>query len=77
MDSLGRTPQIQARLQLEIMEIREEIAQLKAQLMRDQDPERMQLIQALIGVSMEWDGSSAWSINLANSKATHSNSFLR
>lgn len=33
------------------MDLREEIAMLKEELARDQDPERMQLIQNLIGVS--------------------------
>lgn len=37
-------------LELEIMDLRDEIALLKSELERDQDPERMQLIQNLIGV---------------------------
>ncbi|AAW40845.2 hypothetical protein CNBA3220 [Cryptococcus deneoformans B-3501A] len=51
-ESLGRHKQIQAKLQLEAMEIREEIARLKAELKRDQDPGKMSVIQSEIGQLM-------------------------
>jgi hypothetical protein len=50
VQSLADIPRIQAMLELEIMDLRDEIALLKSELERDQDPERMQLIQNLIGV---------------------------
>jgi hypothetical protein len=50
VESLTDIPRIQARLELEILDLREEISALKSELARDQDPERMQAIQNLIGV---------------------------
>lgn len=49
--TLSHHTQIHARLQLEILDAREEIARLKAELRADQDPERMGHIQRQIGVS--------------------------
>ncbi|WVQ72512.1 hypothetical protein IAR50_002069 [Cryptococcus sp. DSM 104548] len=50
--SLSNHKVIQARLSLEIMNIREEIARLKAELRRDQDPGKMSNIQSQIGQLM-------------------------
>ncbi|WVQ99621.1 hypothetical protein IAU59_006758 [Kwoniella sp. CBS 9459] len=50
--SLGRHRQIHARLQLEIMNVREEVAKLKAELRRDQDPGKMSKIQHQISQLM-------------------------
>ncbi|WVF71249.1 hypothetical protein IAT40_006051 [Kwoniella sp. CBS 6097] len=50
--SLGRHQQIQARLHLEIMDVREEVARLKAELRRDQDPGKMSKIQHQISQLM-------------------------
>lgn len=54
--ALQHHQQIHARLQLEILECREEIARLKAELRRDQDPARMGHIQKQIGVSSALGG---------------------
>jgi hypothetical protein len=43
--------QKQSALHEEIAAIKTEISTLKQELLRDQDPERMQLVQSLIGVS--------------------------
>ncbi|KIR67392.1 vacuolar-sorting protein 53 long isoform [Cryptococcus bacillisporus CA1873] len=51
-ESLGRHKQIRAKLQLETMGLREEIAKLKAELKRDQDPGKMSNIQSEIGQLM-------------------------
>jgi hypothetical protein len=48
--SLARHQQIQARLQLEILDVKDEVARLKAELRRDQDPSKMSRIQSQIGV---------------------------
>lgn len=50
-DSLSSISHHQAALHEEIMTIKSEISALKQELLRDQDPERMQLVQSLIGVS--------------------------
>ncbi len=50
VESLGDIPRIRARLELEMMDLRDEVTILKLELERDQDPERMQLIHNLIGV---------------------------
>lgn len=48
---------IHARLQLEIIDIKEEIALLAEELQRDQDPSKMGKIQSQIGVSrIVWEG---------------------
>jgi hypothetical protein len=49
--ALSHHQQIHARLQLEILDVREEVARLKGELRRDQDPARMGHIQRQIGVS--------------------------
>ncbi|GFZ43857.1 hypothetical protein JCM24511_01577 [Saitozyma sp. JCM 24511] len=50
--SLARHQQIQARLQLEILDVKDEVARLKAELRRDQDPSKMSRIQSQIGQLM-------------------------
>ena len=50
--SLSRHQQIQARLQLEIMDVKDEVARLKAELRKDQDPGKMSRIQTQIGVGV-------------------------
>lgn len=52
-ESLPLIPQKQSALHEEIAAIKTEIAALKQELLRDQDPERMQLVQSLIGVSRD------------------------
>lgn len=51
--ALQRHQLIHARLQLEILDVREEVARLKGELRRDQDPARMGHIQKQIAVSIE------------------------
>lgn len=51
--ALSRHQQIHARLQLEILDVREEVARLKAELRRDQDPARMGVIQKQIAHLMQ------------------------
>lgn len=48
--SLARHQQIQAKIQLEILDLKDEIANLKLELRRDQDPSKMGRIQDQIGV---------------------------
>ncbi|KAJ9124236.1 hypothetical protein QFC22_001035 [Naganishia vaughanmartiniae] len=48
-DALGSISQAQSSLEEEVLAIKHEIAILKQELTRDQDPERMQLVQSLIG----------------------------
>lgn len=48
--SLARHQQIQAKIQLEILDLKDEIAKLKLELRRDQDPSKMGRIQDQIGV---------------------------
>lgn len=55
--SLARHHQIQAKIQLEIMDIKEEISKLKLELRRDQDPSKMGRIQDQIAVSRPLPGS--------------------
>lgn len=50
-DSLSRHHQINARLQLEIMDVQDEVSKLKVELRQNQDPSKMTRIQAQIGVS--------------------------
>jgi hypothetical protein len=50
-DSLSRHQQINARLQLEIMDVQDEVSKLKVELRQNQDPSKMTRIQAQIGVS--------------------------
>jgi hypothetical protein len=50
-ESLSSISRHQAALNEEILAIKAEISVLKQELLRDQDPERMQLVQSLIGVS--------------------------
>ncbi|WVQ79954.1 hypothetical protein IAT38_002055 [Cryptococcus sp. DSM 104549] len=50
--SLSRHQQAHARLQLEILDVREQVARLKAELRRDQDPGKMSKIQSQIGQLM-------------------------
>lgn len=50
--SLSRHAEIHAKLQLEIMDVKEEVARLKNELRRDQDPGKMSRIQSQIGVSV-------------------------
>ena len=49
--SLSRHAQIHAKLQLEILDVKEEVVRLKGELRRDQDPGKMSRIQTQIGVS--------------------------
>nr|XP_019001124.1 vacuolar-sorting protein 53 long isoform [Kwoniella mangroviensis CBS 8507]OCF64585.1 vacuolar-sorting protein 53 long isoform [Kwoniella mangroviensis CBS 8507] len=51
-ESLSRHQEIHARLQLEIMDVREEVARLKSELKRDQDPGKMSKIQNQISQLM-------------------------
>ncbi|GMK57881.1 hypothetical protein CspeluHIS016_0407150 [Cutaneotrichosporon spelunceum] len=51
--ALSRHQQIHARLELEILDVREEVARLKGELRRDQDPERMGVIQKQIAHLMQ------------------------
>lgn len=51
-EALMRHEQIYARLQLEILDIKDEIDTLEAELRRDQDPGKMSRIQSQIGVSL-------------------------
>ncbi|WWC62062.1 uncharacterized protein I303_104651 [Kwoniella dejecticola CBS 10117] len=51
-ESLSRHQQIHARLQLEIMDVREEVARLKGELKTDQDPGKMSKIQTQISQLM-------------------------
>ena len=49
--SLSRHQQVQAKLQLEIIDVKEEVSKLKAELKKHQDPGKMSRIQSQIGVS--------------------------
>ena len=49
-ESLGQIEAVQARLAQDEIELRREIEALRAELKRDQDPNRMQLIQETISV---------------------------
>ena len=49
-ESLGQIEAVQARLAQDEIELRREIDALRAELKRDQDPTRMQLIQETISV---------------------------
>lgn len=49
--SLARHHQIQAKVQLEILDVKDQVARLKDELRRDQDPGKMGKIQKQIGVS--------------------------
>ncbi|KLT40600.1 hypothetical protein CC85DRAFT_287322 [Cutaneotrichosporon oleaginosum] len=51
--ALSRHQQIHARLELEILDVREEVARLKGELRRDQDPARMGVIQKQIAHLMQ------------------------
>ncbi|WWD03081.1 hypothetical protein V865_001127 [Kwoniella europaea PYCC6329] len=51
-ESLSRHQEIHASLQLEIMDVREEVARLKSELKRDQDPGKMSKIQNQISQLM-------------------------
>ncbi|WWC89216.1 uncharacterized protein L201_004134 [Kwoniella dendrophila CBS 6074] len=51
-ESLSRHQQIHAKLQLEIMDVREEVSRLKSELKRDQDPSKMSKIQTQISQLM-------------------------
>lgn len=53
--SLAQADAIQARLSDELRETQNEIDTLRAELRRDQEPARMQLIQELIAVSWNWN----------------------
>lgn len=48
--TLPRHQQIHARLQLEILDVKDEVSRLKVELRRDQDPGKMSRIQSQIGV---------------------------
>lgn len=50
-ESLSSHRQVYARLQLEILDVKEEIELLETELRRDQDPGKMGRIQSQIGVS--------------------------
>lgn len=49
--TLDQHRKIQARLQLQIMDVKQDISRLKAELKRNQDPTKMGKIQKQIGVS--------------------------
>ena len=50
--TLEQHAKIQARLQLQIMDVKQEISRLKGELRKDQDPTKMGRIQKQIGVSL-------------------------
>jgi hypothetical protein len=73
---LGQIEAVQARLAQDEIELRREIEALRAELKRDQDPNRMQLIQETISVcvilllnefmlDVPWFSGFTWS-NVAN-----------
>ena len=50
--SLAQLEAVQARLAQDVEAIQAEIDELRAELQRDQDPQKMQLIQEMISVCM-------------------------
>ncbi|KAL7421623.1 Vacuolar protein sorting-associated protein 53 [Cryptotrichosporon argae] len=69
-DALRLHKQIHAQLQLEILDVREEVAALKAELRRDQDPAKMSEIQRMIGQLMQ-------QINVIREKAAEAEAIVR
>ncbi|KAJ9094179.1 hypothetical protein QFC19_008030 [Naganishia cerealis] len=69
-DTLGSISQIQSSLNEEVLAIKREIATLKHELTRDQDPERMQLVQSLIGQLIH-------QINIIREKASESEAIVK
>ncbi|KAK8864473.1 hypothetical protein IAR55_001723 [Kwoniella newhampshirensis] len=68
--SLGSHQKIHARLQLEIMDVREEVARLKVELKRDQDPGKMSKIQSQISQLMT-------QINVIREKAAEAEAIVK
>ncbi|KAI5449919.1 Vacuolar protein sorting-associated protein 53 [Naganishia albida] len=69
-ESLPLIPQKQSALHEEIAAIKTEIAALKQELLRDQDPERMQLVQSLIGQLIH-------QINIIREKASEAEAIVK
>ncbi|KAJ9106321.1 hypothetical protein QFC21_001467 [Naganishia friedmannii] len=69
-DALGSITQIQSSLNEEVLAIKREIATLKQELTRDQDPERMQLVQSLIGQLIH-------QINIIREKASEAEAIVK
>ncbi|WVR06988.1 hypothetical protein IAU60_004025 [Kwoniella sp. DSM 27419] len=68
--SLSQHRKIHARLQLEIMDVREEVARLKVELRRDQDPGKMSTIQQQISQLM-------LQINVIREKASEAEAIVK
>ncbi|WWD17223.1 hypothetical protein CI109_101661 [Kwoniella shandongensis] len=68
--SLSSHQKIHARLQLEIMDVREEVARLKVELKRDQDPGKMSKIQSQISQLMT-------QINVIREKAAEAEAIVK
>ncbi|WVN88398.1 uncharacterized protein L203_103607 [Cryptococcus depauperatus CBS 7841] len=69
-ESLSKHKQIHAKTELEMIEIRERIARLKADLRADQDPGKMSKIQSQIGQLMQ-------QINVIREKAAESEAIVK
>ncbi|WRT66449.1 uncharacterized protein IL334_003407 [Kwoniella shivajii] len=68
--SLSRHQHIHARLQIEILDVRDEVARLKAELRRDQDPGKMTKIQTQISQLM-------LQINIIREKAAEAEAIVK
>ncbi|ORY20639.1 Vps53-like protein [Naematelia encephala] len=68
--SLARHHQVQARVQLEILDVKDQVARLKAELRRDQDPGKMSRIQSQIGQLMQ-------QINVIREKAAEAEAIVK
>ncbi|KAK1924299.1 Vps53-like protein [Papiliotrema laurentii] len=68
--SLSRHQQVHAKLQLEIMEVKDEVVRLKGELRRDQDPGKMSRIQTQIGELMQ-------QINVIREKAAEAEAIVK
>ncbi|KAJ9126768.1 hypothetical protein QFC24_001799 [Naganishia onofrii] len=69
-DALGSITQVQSSLNAEVVAIKREIATLRQELTRDQDPERMQLVQSLIGQLIH-------QINIIREKASEAEAIVK
>lgn len=69
-DALGSITQVQSSLNAEVVAIKREIAILRQELTRDQDPERMQLVQSLIGQLIH-------QINIIREKASEAEAIVK